>query len=277
MERKDAIKIILLNLLVSLGMIFFLQVSQKNIADIYMEYAVSAKGEETVLLFSNFIYGGLLKGLYTLFPRMSWYGITQYIFVLVSFVIITCLIATRFSGKVGTLINCIFLATFGYECYYNPEYTKTALLMTISAILLIVYYSQKKRLVGCVFGSVWAIWGGFINIRVFFIVLAILGTFIVVWLVCEKKKNGLIVLINVLLVSGIVYIANIANDKYCESSYLEKDVEWDAVAGLYDFGWPEYMQHRAEYEALNITEDMYLSLEEGRFVAITWEQIQNIE
>ena len=57
MKRKDTIKIVLCNIVFMFGMVLALQVSQKNVADIYMEYVVSAKHEENMLFFSNFLYG----------------------------------------------------------------------------------------------------------------------------------------------------------------------------------------------------------------------------
>ncbi len=276
MERKATIKVVLLNLLVMLGITMIFRASQHNAADIYMEYVVSTKATENVLFFSNFLYGTLLSGLYNLLPQISWYGVTQYACVLVSFVIITYKLAMHFKGKAGMVIDIILLITFGFECYYHPEYTKTALLVTVSALLIILQNGQKRSVFAYVFGSVWAILGALINIRVFFLALLLIVLLTGFGMAIERQNGILTVCLNLFLVVAVVCVMQIADEKQYASFHVENTAERSAVVTLYDFGWPEYALHGAEYGSLNITEDMYESLRDGRFVMINWSQIQNL-
>lgn len=276
MKTKDTIKIVLLNLLFMFGIVLALQVSQKNVADIYMEYVVSAKQEQNMLFFSNFLYGELLSGLYSVLPQVSWYGVVQYVCMLVSFFVITYKVAERFEGNAGMVINLLMLATFGYECYYNPEYTKTALVVVVAAFLVILQNREKKSVWNYVFGSVWAILGALINLRVFFIVLVLFFACVGIWMLVERKQGIIGICIHVLLLTGLVCAMQAVDEQQYEQFHAVYGADRNAVVTLYEFGFPEYAQHSSEYEALNITENMYDSLVEGRFVAINWEQMRNL-
>lgn len=276
MKRKDTIKIVLCNIVFMFGMVLALQVSQKNVADIYMEYVVSAKHEENMLFFSNFLYGELLSGLYSVFPQVSWYGVMQYVCMLISFCVITHKVAEHFNTKAGMVINFLILATLGYECYYNPEYTKTALLVVVAALLVIWLSGEKKSVWSYVFGCVWAVLGALINVRVFFIVLVLFIACAGIWMFLEQRKGILAICIQLILVVVIAGTAQTIDEQQYEKFQIENGANRNAVVMLYEFGFPEYALHSGEYGALNITENMYESIMDGRFVAINWEQLNNL-
>lgn len=99
------------------------------------------------LYFVNAILGYILRPLYWLFPKISWYFVFELLGTFFSFTTISYFVIRRLPAKYGIVVSSIFLASFTPDFYFQLQFTQCA---TIYTAVGVVAFSEgllnsKKR------------------------------------------------------------------------------------------------------------------------------------
>lgn len=101
-----------------------------EVSDDYMMDAVLSGGFDNFvnpyLLFSNLIYGWLLKPFYILFPDVSWYFIFQLLMCFSSLCAVTYVVLEKNNRLLGVILSVLFVSFFSDDLYLLMQFTKTA-------------------------------------------------------------------------------------------------------------------------------------------------------
>lgn len=104
-------------------------------------------------VYINRVLGGALKLLIGLAPGVQWYAIFQCVLLVASFTALTYILWTELKALRSVKIG-IFLLFLGFEAYVRIQFTKTAGLAVIAAVLLLVrsLFGSGKKLWSTVSG-----------------------------------------------------------------------------------------------------------------------------
>lgn len=94
------------------------------------------------LIYVNVILGKLYTGLARLFPMVRWHCVLQYVFVFISYVMVTYVISKH---KHGYLMSATMVIATFYELYVSLQYTKTASFITASGVILFFEYVRNTK------------------------------------------------------------------------------------------------------------------------------------
>ena len=259
--------IALLNLLVMLAIIFFVHPQYETNDDSAIIAIVSgAYGNcDPHMVFSNYVLGLLLSGLYSLVPAVPWYAVLYYLLMYVSFTSLSCLLWQRARHKIISSVLLVCLCVLSFECYWTPSFTKTSAIVGVTGIILIADSLKYKKfnLPKVILGIILAVFSYLIRGTEFLSVAAITsGIFIYVIFdfveghsAAEIKTQiirGVACALALFSMIGAVMVIN--SSAYSSDEWKNYEKFNKLRSELMDFGWPSYAQNKELYDSLGIDE-----------------------
>lgn len=161
------------------------------------------------MIYSNFLYGYLLKFLYMIFNDINWYILISTIFsIICSYLVLNSL--TDYKNTYKNIIVCSVLIFILYDLFSSFNYTKLAGFISVSGILTI--YDNYESANGYFFlGLFVAFMGSLIRFESFAIVLLFFSLLFLEKIIKNKRiiiSKSLIILIVSLLASTSLYLIN---------------------------------------------------------------------
>ena len=97
-------------------------------------------------VYINILLGYVLSGMSRLIPTIPWYPVTMYLCLIVSNIVIGYLLIGKTKAGLFQLnLFFIYLFVFGSNLLIKPQFTKTAAVLTISGIVLMLDSVQTNR------------------------------------------------------------------------------------------------------------------------------------
>lgn len=136
-----------LNYAIYIFMRLFFYSTYESQLDIMIQAAVcGVSGTKTAyILYSNVVIGWILKGLMTFFPVINWYFAFLCGCVLCALSIIGYVIVKRTNNKIGWTVAVVLSSFMGYECYVFPGHMKTASVLGLAMIVVLVEYLEREN------------------------------------------------------------------------------------------------------------------------------------
>lgn len=268
-RNKDLFYAILINLVVFIVLqIIFKPMYETNDDNYISSLVYGAFGEyDTHLVYTNILMGKVYKVLLLLSPSIPWYAIIQYSLLFISFTAILYIVLS-YKENIYRYIFCwIFMIPFGYECYVNVQYSKTAGVVVTAGVLL-VYTAIKEEKIKkfmLILGIIVTICASLYRFKVFCMMLSIVGSIILVDCLKEVLQKKYQLLLKCCIVFIPVFALCMLGELYDVKHYDNNQAwheyrEWDNLRiQLLDYGFPDYDENREVYQNLNISyEDMQL-------------------
>ena len=122
------------------------EVSDDFIMDAILSGALGHNYNEH-LLFSNILYGYLLKFLYSITEKISWYFVFQVVICFVSLTSLCYIVLKRNNSLIGLIFCLIFVSFFSDDLYILVQFTKTATVATCAggSMFFICYFLFRKK------------------------------------------------------------------------------------------------------------------------------------
>lgn len=219
------------------------------------------------MVYSNYVLGLMLTGLYRIRQSIPWYALVQYAVLFASFTSIFYVVCRRQKDIFPVLVSLAALLFFAYEGYIRLQYTKTAGIATAAGILLIFYSAsfEKIRKSSLITGLVLACFGFMYRSPQFFAIAFLMtgiGLYQLLELKNEKAGQRLAKVLSyirafgllLLLVAGLYGVNHAAYRSPQWQEYLEYN---DARTVLFDYGFPGYDKNREVYEELGLDENAF--------------------
>lgn len=278
--RNIAINLIVMLFFIAIGPIF-----EEN-DDVAMERIVSGFFEPSYsyIVFENIILGKTFSFLYKLLPFVKWYVLAMYLFIFVSFCVLSCLFDVIIQRGWSAFIKYPFIIMMGYELYSNPQFTKTSAILTVAGFSLLLYIcfeeirgkqfeNKRSEIAGYILASILILLGSFIRTKSFymiipfvFIVLFREGIIYVTTMQYCKRKIVISFFIFIavsLVVLGTIFINKLA---YNSQEGWRKYTEWRNLRGkTVDFEIPDYYEYEEEYRKIGFSENDYYLLRNWGF------------
>jgi len=218
------------------------------------------------MVYSNYVLGLLLSGLYRIIPQFPWYGVLYYALMLFAFCKISMVSFRRTVGGVPSILCVIVLlvGAFGFYCF--PTFTKVAAIVGIGGMVSIMdaIGQEKPKIRHLLSGAVLCVFSFFIRSDMFFAVAGVSCGMLIPVVVSFVKEHGKKE-IKRRIVEGIICASVfffILGTAECIDHFAYASEEWTAYcrynalrAQLMDFGWPDYDQNIELYSELRIDRD----------------------
>ena len=221
--------------------------------------------QDAHVVYQNYLLGKLYVLLYSLTKCVPWYGLIQYVFLWLAFSAIVYVIMKRLPKELGITLSILVLCFFGYECYIEMQYTKTAGVLTIAGILLIFQectaeIRSKKLLIS---GIVLSCIGSMYRFEQF-VACAALMSGLGIFQIFKGRKKDIFKQIGRPLFWVIVMLVISFGLKGMDTYIYQSDPQWkqyteynELRTELLDYDFPDYEENEEEYTELGITEDAY--------------------
>ncbi|MCD7981964.1 MAG: hypothetical protein LUF32_06575 [Clostridiales bacterium] len=221
------------------------------------------------LVFINIFLGKILKMLVTVLPAVKWYPLMHFSVLFVGFVLISYILVKK-CNRFGYIFVFIILTYFGYECYVNVQFTKTAGVASVAGAIAIFYAldNREKRKRHVVLGYLLLLTGSFLRFKAYGIVLILLAVLGIAQIVkyyqirtdikkfCLKSLKYILIWAIMIGSTGVFYYLDAyIYDQSPEWSYYREFNQKRAV--LTDTGFPDYEQNIETYTELGISENDY--------------------
>ena len=226
-------------------------IAQGTYGSKYMPYVV----------YSNILYGYILKYLGMFAAGVNWYVVMQYLLAAAAIISIFYIISAYLPDYITIFLNIIFWFAAFWEQIKYIQFTRTAGLLAVAGFMLLwdsfIHSSKKSRFLGYVF----CIFASAIRLEVFLLAMPFFVCFIMI--VCLKQSNkekkqliqGLLI---VIVAVGLLALAS--QMAYSTSEEWRLYQKYNQVrANLLDYGLPVWEENRSNYEAIGFTEnDIYM-------------------
>lgn len=138
-QKKLLIFALVSNYAIYMCMYLFFYPTYESQLDIMMQAALyGVSGDASAyILYSNVIFGCILKPFITMLPGLNWYYFYLMAICVLLLSLITYIIVKRADNKIGRTVSFVISCFLGYECYVLPGAMKTAG-VTAVALLLVV-------------------------------------------------------------------------------------------------------------------------------------------
>jgi len=260
-----AINLILILLLNS----FFIATEKTDdfIMKCILEGVFSGKSDGHLLYF-NYFYGAFLSAIQSILPGVAWITVSQYILIFISFCIVTYYVITNNNMKTGLLILLPVLLFFGFEAYIKITFSKTAAIGIAAGIFWMYERFKRERfkIWQLLPGLILSFWGTMYRNKTLYMTVAVMAG-IILYEVVVARKSGIKILIKKAVIMcipiGLLLVGTYAA-KIVGSAMFVRDAGWANYkeyntykVELQDYGWPDYLTYRDQYEALGISENDY--------------------
>ena len=252
-------------------MILFLLIMHpylENQADVVMQDLINGNYSLGVpsdsILFSSFMLGDLMTGLGKLAPALPWYMILHCACSFAALTIICGFVFRRTEGYEGKLLMTGVSIYMGYECYVVPGYLKTASVLSVAAVILLLscMLRETSHRKACMMLAV--ITGVLASLTAFFLfaaVFALSAVLSLIYIVITKpygdKKELLQSLAAGVAVAGCIYVLG-AGLYYMDRLHYFRDPSLSASIAYrlgyekcLSYGVPYFKFRDAEIEAAN--------------------------
>lgn len=227
-------------------------------------------GEEykQYLVFSNVIYGFLLKFLSNII-LINWYIVLQYIIVAFSYSILFYLLYKKSCLGAALFFNMLAWCFVGYEEIRLIQFTRTASIVCIVGLILLVYGIINSSFKSIFVGFVMSLIGSFIRIECFWICLAYIIAFSAAYVVHNRKEinhsKKMIKMIFIIVFS--VTICSIIDKAYYSADKGWKEYrEYNTVRSyLLDLGVPSWEENQDKYESIGFSQNDVIVLSQWIF------------
>lgn len=225
------------------------------------------------LVFSNIFYGEFLKFFYCLGMNINWYSIFELLFCFLAFWTISYIIFMKLEkykkSKIYILICFVFLMVFGYHHYYLMQWTKSAYLISLAGVTLILYvlHMKKTQNIGIIVGGILVLVGSFIRFDTVLVVFAFLFIRFLYDLLIEQKfkfeknyfKGSGKYIITFGLLLCLVFGFRIADKlvyKYGPEHEQWRHYEQYNIlrSEIMDYGIPKYEDAEQQYQNIGLSE-----------------------
>ena len=221
--------------------------------------------QDAHVVYQNYLLGKLYVLLYSLTKCVPWYGLIQYVFLWLAFSAIVYVIMKRLPKEFSLTLSVLVLCFFGYECYIEMQYTKTAGVLTIAGILLIFQectaeIRSKKLLIS---GIVLSCIGSMYRFEQFVACVALMSG-LGIFQILKGRKKDIFKQVGRSLFWVIVMLGISFGLKGLDTYIYQSDPQWkqyteynELRTELLDYDFPDYEENEEEYTELGITEDAY--------------------
>lgn len=230
------------------------------------------------ILYSNVIIGKILTVLTNILPNIPWYIVLHYALVFGSLFIITYITRKRNRGFAGKFISVIIVAFLGYECYVEPNYMKTAVVLCVSALYMFFYFMETKARKKLWLVIVVAVLSSMISLSVFWISFFIGGCiFLVDYFRRGCSKNAKIITCttaaSIMCLVLLLHIVDVTtynlNDRQDSITYRV------SIEKIHGYGISEYSEDWVEKYDLDATE--YKAIANGLFIFQDCDQMELVK
>lgn len=217
-------------------------------------------------IYSNYVLGCILAGLYRVSDAVPWYAVLQYFVLFSSFTVIAHVTLKRLNNACALWLSVTVLYFFAYDGYISVQFTKTAGIATAAGVLLLFYALDENRirLRALIAGYVLACIGFMYRNQQFLAVFALMSGIGIFWLLeCLKKREHLkrrLLCCFAVFAGCIVLAAGLSlADRYAYRSQEWQDYfEYnELLTELMDYGFPDYVQNEEAYQELGIDRIAY--------------------
>lgn len=220
------------------------------------------------LLYSNVLWGYLLKGLMLLLPNISWYYVLQYILMYCAFCTIYYVFYKKNTKDIAQLLFLIFMIFAGYEFYIRITFSKTSGLLIAAGYVFLLFLidSGKARVLQWFWGCLLIFIGILIrNEMLKGITLIFFSAFIIFCYkkIIKKDDKFKKQIFQFVLIVSFLFLVSIISGKLNEFLY-NSDKIWGeyisenrARATLVDLGIPDYDFYEEEYKELGVSKNDY--------------------
>ncbi len=231
------------------------------------------------LIFENFVYGYVLKLLYTVFPFINVYVILPLILSSFSITLLCLELSTQLTAIKAVIVSFVINLLLRMNYFEVLQFTKHAYLYTCIGSLLLTCGIQQdcrwKRIIG-IFG----ILTGFIIrweaclFSIPFLLAALIPSF------PDKTKRHLILKSGIILAVSIGFFTAANAAAYSAPRWQYYNQYNQVRSSLLDYGIPNYDKHQQEYAQINITPTDLAVIEDWNFAddnILGYETLQAIE
>lgn len=219
------------------------------------------------LVYSHYFLGLLLKALYQLKQWVPWYSMIQYCVLFSAFSAITYALFRKMKQKASIWIILILMTWFSYEGYIKIQYTKTAGIVSVAGMLLMLYAVTQERIRwrALIVGILIALTGYMYRSTQFWaegVLMSGIGVCLLLELPAFEKGQRMRRFLRyagsfgtlLILVLGLILVERYA---YQDEVWQEFTRYNEVRTELYDYGFPEYSQNEEVYLALGIDKNTY--------------------
>lgn len=262
-------KAIFLNLLILLTVLFLFEPTPKQ--DDYDQTMVlygGFTGEYSAYAqYINFFLSKAIQSLMYLFPTVSWYYIILYLFVFLSFIVITYVFIKRSESGEWIFPVSVILLFCAYELYIRFTFTKVSGIAMIAGFLFLLYLLEKREVAFSKYlvGILFILFGMIVRNSMYELVVAIFfSVFIITIIKSRKNIEKIIPLIAafVLIVVGMYGCSKALN--IIDFKIKAQNDEWSyygevngSRVALQDYEMPEYGEFSVEYSSIGMSENDY--------------------
>jgi hypothetical protein len=192
-------------------------------------------------LYMNSLLGGLISGLYQMFPHVPWYGVAMLISLLVAYVLVSQWLAFT-TPRTGTFF-CLFvgfLVCCAYQPFVRTTFTLVGEILATASLLgfLTIYLIRISVLPGDHYNSSWLLWlssialfcSSLIRFEAFILICAILLPIFLFYLLTTFSlrflKDKWPSSRQVALVLGGVFIVSLCAH-YIDYRFYESSADWE--------------------------------------------------
>ncbi len=267
-------------------LLFFVPYYETNDDMVMGNIAAGSYGTEfgQYVIFSNILYGYLLKFLGLIIPALNWYVAMQYILIGVSMICLGWYFLKHFSLKTAFFLNVLCWFIFAFEIVRLVQWTRTAGLLMTVGFLLLLEAIRMKRVPVKILGFLLVIFGALIRFEDIVICLPFFGVLaFIFWLWEDKMDKGMFkrYLLNFLLLLVVLGGAkSIDILSYSLSEQWRDYTEFNrARAAVIDYGVPPYDEYEEQYQEIGFSRNDTLLLSKWCFAdneKFTSENLQKI-
>ncbi len=235
-------------------------------------------GYNEYLLFSNILYGYVLKALYQITSIVSWYFVSHILICYLSLCAVTYIILDKNHRYVGITLSIVFISFFSDDLYILPQFTKTAAMAICAGGALFLFGmwnggKKKKRWRSIICGACLALGGTLIRFGNIYIGLVYLLFMFIKYFWDARKEDKTIFKASVIfLACGILigtsyFLRNIDtaiwNEDEDYSNYKVYNHMRASVTDVTDYGYESIAQQLGE---IGNNETDYYMLESWNFL-----------
>lgn len=249
---------LILNVLVLFGMLLWMRPGFGAGGTLLWENMVS--NLESEVIYQNYFLRVLYECLYNIGRNIPWYTLVQYLLLLSAFTAAVSIVLEILNNRLGVIVTFLFLTLFGYECYIQMSYSKTASVLIGTGMLLLIYGASREKqskgrlIAGWFFGCVGAMYR---MEQVVVCMVLMLG--LCLYLIWEKKVS----VFRLVLGLGVLVVLA-AGFCIADGKMYEKNTQWQQEREFYsvrdhllDYGVPEYEEQKELYKQLGIKKKTY--------------------
>lgn len=217
--------------------------------DEYKQYAI----------FSNIIYGYIVKFFSCIIPTLNWWVVLQYIIIVLSYSALFYFLCVKTNIWIALLSNM----TVGCFVIYNEirciQFTRTAFLACIVGLIILLYGSIHGSKKSIIIGFIMSLLGSWIRESTFWLCMAYIMAFLVAYIIhvnynFYKAKRLIIALCTIMIV--VVACSKISKVYYTSDEGWREYIKFNlARANLLDYDIPSWEENQEKYEKIGFSEN----------------------